>query len=579
MSRLRIGLLLLASILIGACNQASQPKNKVMVSAPDSVYINGQVLTLDKTQSKAEALAIKDGVIVALGKSADILQLASDSTDIVDLQGQALMPGLHDQHVHPVFAGIQANRCVIPQGASLAEFKIGLGKCVNEAEAGEWILGGQWDASALAVVPHRSMLDEVASNNPVLLGDTSAHSAWANSLALSIAGVSAATPNPENGIIERDANGDPTGLLHEDAVFLVRKFAPEATDREVEQALQWGVELMLSNGITSFTEASVGYSTNVEKELKAYASLADSGMLKQRVRLCLPWSPDNAMQERAILQREQYQRDRLSPDCIKIMLDGVPTESHTAAMLQPYHDAVIADLNHAHRYGLLAYDQQTLDSAVQRFDSMGMAVKFHSAGDAAVRAGLDAIAAARANNGLSAVRHDVGHCTFVAKADIPRAQSINATFEMSPYLWGPSPISNSIALAVGPEVVKRVWPVRDVIEAGSLAVAGSDWSVVPSVNPWVGIEMLVTRQKPGGSDESFGPDQAIRLDQALELFTINSAKHLGVENQLGRLLPGMLADMIVIDRNPYTAPVHELHKIRLSKTIINGEVVYEAGEA
>jgi predicted amidohydrolase YtcJ len=254
----------------------------------------------------------------------------------------------------------------------------------------------------------------------------------------------------------------------------------------------------------------------------------------------------------------------------------VPTDSHTAAMLEPYVGKVAGRADKASERGMLLVPQNVLDQAVIRFDSLGVAVKFHAAGDAAVQAGLNAIEAARKHNGFSGVLHDVGHCTFVSKNDIARARQLGATFEVSPYLWSPSPINDSITEAVGPETIKRVWPVREMLDAGALVVAGSDWSVVPSVNPWGAIEALVTRERPGGSSDSFGKDEAIHLEEALDLFTVNAARHLHLGGQLGEVAVGMLADLVVLDKDPLTLRPEQLHTVGVLKTVINGDVVFEA---
>jgi predicted amidohydrolase YtcJ len=523
-----------------------------------------------------EALAVDGrGLIMAVGRSADLERLRGAATQVIELDGHAVLPGLADMHVHPVFAGLQARRCVIPQGATLSELQRGVKDCVARAAPGVWITGGQWDASALGGVPNRKMLDTVAPNNPVFLGDTSEHSAWANSKALAIAGITKATPDPKTGIIERDAGGEPTGIFREDAMLLVRQHVPEETDEQVREALAWSLRQMLSYGITSFTEASAGYSTNLGKELKAFTALADAGVLKQRARVCMGWDGSSAADEALIAKRAAFARESLSPDCVKLFLDGVPTDSHTAAMVEPYAGTAEGRDDDASRRGLLRMKQEAIDAAVTRFDRMGLAVKFHAAGDAAVRAGLNGIEAARKANGFSGRLHDVGHCTFVAKADMARARAIGATFEVSPYLWGPSPINDSISTAIGAERIARVWPVREMLDAGALVVPGSDWSVVPSVNPWNAVETLVTREEPGGSARSFGKAEAITLAEALDLFTINAARHLGQEGRLGRIAPGMLADLIVLDQDPYEVPLTRIHRTRALVTIINGEVVYQ----
>jgi predicted amidohydrolase YtcJ len=527
--------------------------------------------------SVAEAVAVDArGVIIAVGRSADLDRLRDARTRVIELAGHAVLPGLDDQHVHPLFAGLRERECVIPQGSTLAETQRRVRDCVARAAPGAWVTGGQWDAPALGGVPDRAMLDVVAPDNPVLLDDTSGHSTLANSRALAAAGITPATPDPPGGIIERDAAGKPTGVLREDAAInLVRQHVAPPSAQAVRAALEWSLHEMLSQGVTSFTEASVGFPAGAARELDAYTSLADAGVLKQRVRLCLNWEPGNAAADEVIAQRNFYARARVTPDCVKIFLDGVPTDSHTAAMVEPYAGTVAGRSDAASRSGLLLVQQDVLDQAVTRFDRMGLTVKFHAAGDAAVRAGLNAIEAARRANGFSGHLHDVGHCTFVTRPDVHRARAIAATFEVSPYLWGPSPINDSITAAVGDSRMERVWPVRDMIDAGALVVAGSDWAVVPSVNPWIAVESLVTRERPGGSADAFGKAEAITLPEALDLFTVNAARHLGREGSLGRIAPGMIADVIILDRDPYDVAVRSIHRTKVLATIIAGEVVYE----
>lgn len=542
-----------------------------------TILVNGRV---HSSAGLVEALAIDArGIIVATGSTADIEKLAGASSRRIDLQGRAVLPGFHDQHVHPLFAGLRQRQCAIPQGASIGALQKGLADCAARTPKGHWIIGGQWDASALGVVPHRSLLDSAAPDHPVLIDDTSGHSSWANSRALQLANLTARTRNPSGGIIERDRKGNPTGVLRESAIELVRRDVPPPTDAEVREALSWALGEMLSHGITSYTEASLGFPAGPQKELDAYVALADAGALKQRVRLCMTWVPrldsGAAVAEEVIATRNLYAREHVSPDCVKIFLDGVPTDSHTAAMLEPYAGTIPGRTDDASRFGLVMVPRPMLDQAVARFDRMGLAVKFHAAGDAAVRAGLDAIEFARRENGFSTRLHDVGHCTFVSPADLPRARALGATFEVSPYLFAPSPINDDITKAVGPQRISRVWPVRDMIQAGALVVAGSDWAVVPSVNPWIAVETLVTRESVGGSDTSFGKGQGITIEQALQMFTENAARQNGTDARLGRIERGMIADVIVVDQDPLKVPITELHKTRVMQTFIGGELVYQ----
>jgi len=524
----------------------------------------------------AEAMAVDaGGVILAVGSASEVSALKTGSTRVVELAGASVLPGFHDVHVHPVFGGILEKQCKIAQGAALEAIQARVKECVAKAAPGEWITGGQWDASAIGRIPDRSMLDAVAPRNPVWLHDTSGHSTWANSKALEAARISGKTPDPEGGIIERDARGEPTGIQRETANGLIQEHAPPPSAEHTQAALEWALQNMLSYGITSFTEASVGFSAGLPREAGVWRTVADQGKLKQRARLCLTWAPGNAEAESVIAGRNAYTRDRLSPDCVKIFLDGVPTDSHTAAMLDDYAGTVEGRNDEAARKGLLLVPQAQLDEAVTRFDSMGLTVKFHAAGDAAVRAGLHAVEAARKTNGFSTLSHNVGHCTFVAKEDLAIARRVGAAFEISPYLWDPSPINDDITKAIGPERIRRVWPAREMIDAGALVVPGSDWAVVPSVNPWIAVETLVTRENPGGSSRSFGKEQAITVAEAIRLFTENAARHEGSEDKLGRIEPGMLADLVVVDQDPYAVAANRLAQTKVLKTIINGEIVYD----
>lgn len=543
--------------------------------AADRILVNGEVHT---PKGWAAALAIRDGVIVAVGSSAEINAMRGTDTVVHDLDGAAVFPGLHDMHVHPIMGGLAQQRCLIPQELPLVEIQAHVAACVEAVAPGEWIQGGQWDAPAIGQVPTRAMLDTVAPDNPVVLIDTSGHSLWANSMALEMAGITRDTRDPKGGIIERDAAGEPTGVFREDAKQLVEAHVPLPTEAEVTRALEWSVQTMLSHGITTFTDAFIGVSGNPEAEMRAYAALADRGVLKQRTQLCIAWTEGNAAAESLIESRNLYARERLSPDCIKLFLDGVPTDSHTAAMLEPYAGKVDGHRQSSGNTGLLLIEPDTLNDAVTRFDAQGLTVKFHAAGDGAVRAGLDAVRAARANNGFSTQLHTIGHNTFAHPDDIAAAQAAAAVFEVSPYLWSPSSIVNAIHSAVADERMDRAWPMRDMLDAGTLVIPGSDWSVVPSVNPWIGLETIVSRRVAGEAEgEQFAGGQAVTLKEAFDIFTVNSARQLGNADVTGRIAPGMLADIIVVEDNPFRVPLHEVHSTRVRMTFIEGEQVYEAG--
>lgn len=537
------------------------------------ILTNGQFYT---PAGWKEAVAISDGVIVETGDAQSIAKLRTDATRVIDLGGNAVLPGLHDSHVHIAGAGLTRLQCRVAQSATGREFLDFVAGCAKARKAGEWIVGGQYSAAAFGKQrPNKKMLDAVAPNNPAIMGDISGHSSWVNTRALEIAGITRDTPDPPGGVIERDAKGEPTGLLHEAAAWLVRRVVPPYTLEQTTQAIEWSLNLMLSHGITTAVDAGV-----TEPTLPAFRALADEGKLKQRVHGCIRWSDRNASSAslplaeslRLIETRNLYARERFMPNCVKIVLDGVPTDSHTAAML----DAYVPTHGHAaDDKGLLMIAPEVLHPAVTWMDAHGLTVKFHAAGDAAVRAGLDAVAAARAANGFSGILHDVGHNSFVNADDIERARAMGAVFEFSPYIWFPSPIIRDIRKAVGEERMQRWIPVKDALDAGALSVVGSDWSVVPSVNPWIAMETLVTRQVPGAQGEVLGASQRITLEQAVELFTSAPAARMGTRNRTGAIEKGLFADLIVLDRNPFRIPIGEVHETQVKRVFINGELVFE----
>ncbi len=570
-----IALLVLANGVL--CAQSTPGESPGLPGADrhiDRILTNGQVLT---PAGWVEALAISDGVIVAVGAAAEIKALQSADTELIDLDGGTVLPGLHDMHVHPLFAGLEQFACGFAPGAAPGEIAEAMGKCVADKEPGEWIQGGNWIGAVFEPgQQNKEFLDEVAPHNPVILTDEAHHSVWLNSRALEVAGITPETPNPTDGIIERDASGEPNGLLRETAVGLAYRAMPPPNEARKRLALTLASNIMLSFGITSYQIASVR-----GEELATIAALSEEGVIKQRVRACLVWSPTpdalRLANESSIAQREHYARARLATDCVKMFLDGVPLESRTAAMLEPYQEPRGAHESGRPDKGFLMVPQRQLDEIVTRYDRQGLEIKFHAAGDALVRAAMDAVAVAREANGWGGPMHHVGHNSFVSFADILRARDLHMAWEFSPYIWYPTPIASLDALnAVGAERMKRFIPIKDALDTGALVVAGSDWSVVPSVNPWLAMETMVTRQMPGGSDETLAVSQTVSLESAFRILTTNGARMMGHANRVGSIETGMRADIVVTATNPFEAPITRVHATEVIMTIIDGELVYHS---
>ena len=556
----------------------AEPAATAQVPTPsgniDLIMTNGQIKT---PSGWAESVAIRDGIIVAVGAARTIEAMRDRETQVLDLGGDTVLPGLHDSHVHPLFAGLEQFACGFEAGASSQAIADAVEACAQEKQPGEWILGGNWVAAVFEPgQQNRAFLDAIAPENPVLLNDEAHHSVWVNSKTLELAGLTGDTPDPQGGIIERDGSGEPNGLLRESATDLVEKLIPPASEEARRKALILASNQMLSYGITSFTVASVRV-----PDIGPLSALSQAGLIKQRVRGCIVWAPKpeevNTVSEALIAERGAYAGPRFSTDCVKIFLDGVPTESHTGAMLEPYEAAKSAGGDDRPEKGLLLIPQDILEQAVTRFDRQGLHVKFHAAGDGAVRAAIDAVATAREINGFGGPMHAVGHATFVNLADIPRVRDVQMSWEFSPYIWYPTPIaSNDIRAALGDERMKRWVPIKDALDTGALVVAGSDWSVVPSVNPWLAIETMVTRQKPGGSQERLGEQERVEIEDAFRILTENGARLMGQRDKVGSIDVGMRADVIVTETNPFDVPITRVHTTKVKMTFIDGEKVFDA---
>lgn len=571
-------------VLLGAC----QPAGEIPISEPgsatvdpaDRVLRNGAIYTVNDARPWAEAVAIADSRFVAVGTDDEIDALVGEDTEVTDLQGRMAMPGMFDIHIHPVDGAMAAlYDCSFPFTSTVEEILEHVAGCVSEAEAGEWIRGGQW-AVGLATLEqsiNAELLDTVAPDNPVFLMDSTVHNAWVNSLALERLDIDPATPDPSGGSIVRDSEGMPIGILIDDAAYNAISTLPDYSPEQYEEALAWIVAMLNRYGVTGFKDAIAEAGA-----LTAYNALDQSGRLNARVAASLIWKrawiqghEDHILN---IAQRESHRSERVNPDFIKIFLDGI-APSRTAYMLEPYmpHDAFPADFR-----GEPLHDSATLAEDVTNFDAQGLTVKMHAVGDGALRQGLDAIEAARAANGPSGLRHEISHAGIMHTDDIGRFAELDAIPELAPILWYPVPgVVEAQTAAIGRERAEFSFPIRSLVESGAEPAFGSDWpAVVPTPNPWPGVEALLTRQDPYLEDpqEYKWAEQAVDLETALEIVTINGARALKVEEIAGSIEVGKSADLIVLDRNLFEIPVRDIADTQVLFTVFEGRTVYEQSQ-
>ncbi|MBN7797337.1 amidohydrolase [Parahaliea mediterranea] len=552
-------------------------------AAPDAdhIYTNAKIYTLDPNRPWAEAIAVRDGRIVAVGDTREVLAGRGADTRVEDLGGAMVLPGLIDAHVHPLKGGIKTlYECNFPFSATPKDVASTVAACVRDNPDAVWIRGGQWDSAffdRFDVPSPKQLLDEVSGDKAVVLSDDSGHNAWLNSKALSLMGITADTPNPADGTIVRlDGGSEPNGLLLEGPAQAVEALLPEWTLPQLLEGARESVRIANSFGITAMKSAMAP-----ESVLKAFNTLDSRGELKAHIALSIltPYgsrkSPLN-YDDYSVL-RDRYRSADVDTRFIKIFMDGVPTPSRTAAMLAPY----TAESPGAERTrGPMHLSSEQLASDLIAFDKRGFTVKIHTAGDRSVRVALDAIEAARKANGNSGLRHELAHAGFIDPDDIARFAELGAVADLSPFLWHPSPIIDSVISAVGPRG-EHYFPIKTLLEAKAPVLAGSDWpAAVETIDPWLGIEAMVTRHHPrNAAAGELWPEQAITLEQAIAIFTVDNARALRLEEEAGSLEAGKSADFVVLSENLFDIAPESISDVRVLRTVFKGQSVYlrEAG--
>jgi len=557
-----------------ACSRQPEP------AAPraDLVVLGGPVITLDGDRRRVEALAIRAGRIVVAGTEAEARAEAGPATQVMDLGGRAVLPAFHDAHVHPVSAGVELAQCNLNDLDTAAVVLDAVARCVDAQRGRPWLVGGGWVLTAFpGGAPDRQALDAVTGTMPAALSSSDGHTLWVNSAGLRAAGITAATPDPPAGRIERDRAGMPTGVLRESATDLVSRHVPATTPAEYEAGLLRALAAMNAVGIVSFQEASAREAT-----VAAYRAVARQGRLTARARLSLYADPakDASQVEAFIATRDAVVEPGLSAASVKIFVDGV-IEAGTAALLAPYlplpgerpRPAGAADAR-----GLPNFTDAALNALVTRLDAAGFQTHMHAIGDRGVRQGLDAIAAADGANGRRDRRAHIAHIQLVDPADHPRFAALGVVANMQP-LWAYADtfITDLTEPRLGPVRSGYLYPFGSLHRAGARLAGGSDWSV-SSVNPLHGIQVAVTRRAltAPSAAPAWLPEERLDLTTALEAYTRGGAWVNFEETVSGSLEVGKFADLIVLDRDPYAVPVETLHTLKVQLTLKEGREVFRA---
>ena len=540
----------------------------------DLLFTNGPVLTPEGRT--ATAVAVTGDRITAVGH-AEVHELAGPRTQVVDLAGRLLLPGFHDAHVHPVPAGLELTQCDLTR-AKTAEDTIAAVRAYADAHPDrEWITGGGWSMEAFqGGTPTKELLDSVVPDRPVYLPNRDHHGAWVNSRALQLAGITRDMPDPVDGRIERDASGEPAGTLQEGAMQLVGRLTPPATQADRLSALLHAQRHLHALGITAWQDALVGEFLGMDDPSDAYLTAARDGSLTARVVGALWWDRERGAEQipELVERRARLSHGRFSASSVKLMLDGV-AETGTAALLDPYLDKCgCATANR----GTSFIDPDQLPKYVTELDALGFQCHFHALGDRAVRDALDAVEAARATNGPSDTRPHLAHLQVVHPDDVARFARLGAVANIQPLWAAHEPQMDELTIPfLGPERALWQYPFGALLRSGATLAAGSDWPV-SSPDPLQGIHVAVNRIEPGGAGPVFLPGERLDLATAITAYTAGSAyaNHL---DDTGRITAGALADLVVLDRDPFAAPLEEIAETQVALTYVGGTGVYAAQEA
>ncbi|MFG2287494.1 amidohydrolase [Streptomyces sp. NPDC048595] len=548
-------------------------------SPADLVFLSGPVHTVDAARSRAGAVAVRGDRIVAVGHEPEVRDLIGPGTEVVDLGGRLLIPGFQDAHVHPVGGGMELALCDLSAAETADAYRELIGHYAATHPDVPWITGGGWSLEAFpGGMPTREFLDALVPDRPVFLVNRDHHGGWANSRALELAGLTARTPDPADGRIERTADGRPSGMLQEGAMRLVAELIPEAGLDEQIAGLLRAQRLLHSYGVTAWQDAMLGDGPGTVDAVPAYTAAWREGRLTARVTGALWWDRARGAEQipELIAKRAELTGGRLRATSVKIMQDGI-AENHTAAMLTPYLTACGCASDNS---GISFIDPEELRTYVTLLDAEDFQVHFHALGDRAVREALDAVEAARRTNGHRDTRPHLAHLQVVHPDDVPRFRRLGATANIQALWAAHEPQMDELTIPfLGARRAARQYPFGDLLRAGATLAAGSDWPV-SSPDPLAALHVAVNRRTPEAPSSApvFLPEQRIDLGSALAAYTAGSAyaNHL---DDTGSIRPGMLADLVVLDRDPFDGPDEEIAETRVLQTFVGGRRVYAAEDA
>jgi predicted amidohydrolase YtcJ len=563
----------------------------------DAVYQNGYVYTVDAHDSVQHALAVRHGAIVYVGDDAGVKPLIGKSTQVIDLHGGMVMPGLVDGHMHPLDGGTVLLGCNLNyERLTVARMQVKIQGCLDQTKDKEpdtWLVVSNWFQEAMlpaGTITSRATLDVLHTKRPILVESSFGHTGLANTRALQLAAISAKTPDPLGGVYARDASGSPTGLLQDAAFEVVESKVPEPTAAEDVKAAKAALDAMRAQGITTFLDAAA-----TPRTLAAFAGAEQDGHLTARAHFAVLIRPPEGQEPAKAVaflksMAQRYDQGEIVPEPrmtvrnLKMFLDGVITApAQTGAMLKPYfvNQGTAASPHWVagkNRGPDVYFPAPVLRTLVIEAAKAGFEPHMHVDGDRAVHEGLDAIEALRRQFSGHEIRAALAHDEIVDPKDFPRYARLDAIPVLSMQWEKPAPdtIDNARDY-LGPERFKHMEPAGVLAAAGARIAYGSDWPVDP-LNEWFALKVGVTRANAPDSGPQYtgrlSEDSGLTRRQVLRAITMNSSYELHQDTQTGSLEAGKLADFIILDRNVFDIPAEQIADVKVLATVVGGRVVY-----
>ncbi len=535
----------------------------------DVVLISKSLFTANKRVPRAGGIAVRGNRIVAVGSVEDVQNYIGADTRVIDCGSKTVMPGLIDSHMHFALASTQRDEdfCVVVEGLHSKEEALArISEFAKSHPTNPWIYGWGWDAAMWEVqdLPTKTDLDAIDSQRPICISHFTMHTSWCNSKALELAGITKDTPDPEGGVIVRDENGEPTGvLLEHPASCLVADMA--LFNPHLDDSIRKMLARFRSLGITSIGDMFPRDITN-DNVYETYKALEGSGELTCRIN----FFPSLLDVPAAAAMRNEYCSDKLRVAGVKQILDGI-VEAHTARMIDPYE-------GEPDNYGEYTLSPEEYEKHVMEADAAGLAVRTHCIGDQAARTALDVYERVQTKHGAKGLRNCIEHAEAITDEDMKRLHALDVNVSVQPLHATFGTVSGFYDTCIGADRAAHCWRFRKLLDSGAHVGFSTDFPAAPTVEPMMVLQAAVNRRMPDGfPEQGMHPEYAVTLGEALQCMTQGSSYVVGSDAKVGTLQEGKLADIIVLDRDLFAVEdTMELNQAHVMLTMIDGDVVYEA---